>query len=212
MKLITDLGMLTSSGKAKTIARYGIYECEDCHEHIKANTYNVKKNNQKYCKSCSRRIVMTSHGLSKHPLHRVWSSMKQRCYNEKTDSYYFYGYRGIKVCDEWVNNFEKFYNWCIENKYKKGLEIDRIDSNRNYEPNNCRFTTRKIQTRNTRKLKRDNTSGYRCVRKSNSRWESYITVDYKSIYLGVFNTAALAAIAYDYYVDKNNLEHTKNFT
>ena len=74
--------------------------------------------------------------------------MKQRCYNKNDEAYKNYGKRNIKVCDEWKNNFESFYNWSIENGYKKGLSIDRIDVNGNYEPDNCRYITHKEQQNN----------------------------------------------------------------
>ena len=77
--------------------------------------------------------------------------MKQRCYNKNKDNYKWYGGRGISVCDEWLNNFMSFYDWSINNGYKDGLKIDRIDVNKNYCPENCRFITQKEQCRNTRK-------------------------------------------------------------
>lgn len=85
-------------------------------------------------------------------LYRIWSGIKSRCYNKKdTIKYATYGGRGIKVCDEWKKDFMAFYNWAVNNGYKDGLSIDRIDVNGNYEPNNCRWTTIKEQERNKRK-------------------------------------------------------------
>ncbi len=81
-------------------------------------------------------------------IYRLWGHMKERCTNPKKDNYDRYGGRGIKVCDEWMNNFELFKAWALDHGYKRGLQIDRIDSNGNYEPGNCRFVTGKINTRN----------------------------------------------------------------
>lgn len=87
--------------------------------------------------------------------------MKGRCYNPKNRSYKHYGGRGIKICDEWLNNFNAFYDWSMANgfsnqkspKGRRFLSIDRIDVNGNYEPSNCRWTTNEIQGQNTTKNK-----------------------------------------------------------
>lgn len=99
-------------------------------------------------------IKNIKHGMASkgkiHPLYRVWASMKSRCYNKKYHNYSDYGGRGIIICDAWINNYEIFHNWAIENGYKKGLSLDRENNNGNYEPSNCRWVTNKIQSRNRR--------------------------------------------------------------
>jgi len=89
----------------------------------------------------------TRHKLSKHPLYGKWSSMKARCNNRKDPGYKYYGKRNIKYFEDW-EDFIPFYEWAIKNGYKKGLTLDRINNDGNYEPNNCRFTDHKTQANN----------------------------------------------------------------
>ena len=79
------------------------------------------------------------HGLSNHRLYHIWSTMKQRCYNKKAPKYKDYGARGIRVCQEWLNDFQAFYNWAMDNGYKENLTIDRIDVDKGYSPGNCHW-------------------------------------------------------------------------
>lgn len=76
--------------------------------------------------------------------------MKARCRNKNSISYKNYGGRGINVCDEWLD-FKTFYDWAISNGYDENLEIDRIDNNKNYEPNNCRWVTKTFNRKHKRK-------------------------------------------------------------
>jgi len=80
--------------------------------------------------------------------------MKQRCYNRKHDHYPTYGGRGIRVCDEWLASFDAFQQWATQNGYRPGLQLDRIDNERGYTPDNCRFVTPADNARNKRPRER----------------------------------------------------------
>ena len=77
--------------------------------------------------------------------------MKRRCYNPNYKFYSYYGARGIKMCDDWRNNFVSFQQWALSHDYADNLTLDRIDVNGDYEPLNCRWVTRKIQQNNNRR-------------------------------------------------------------
>lgn len=83
-------------------------------------------------------------------LAHIWNNMKARCNNPKSTSYKNYGLRGISVCDEWENDYNKFKQWALNNGYSKELTLDRIDPDGNYCPNNCRWATPEQQANNTR--------------------------------------------------------------
>ena len=96
------------------------------------------------------RQLTTKHGCShKDKLYHIWKGIKARCYNPHNKRYKNYGGRGIKVCDEWKNDYLSFKNWALNNSYSDDLTIDRINNDGNYEPNNCRWVDIKTQQNNT---------------------------------------------------------------
>lgn len=82
-----------------------------------------------------------THGKSRTPMYNRWKNMCDRCSRQDNIAYNNYGGRGVTVCDEWRNSFEAFEEWALSNGYEQHLEIDRINTNGNYEPSNCRFIT-----------------------------------------------------------------------
>jgi len=104
-------------------------------------------------KSCGCKIKRKiKHGLSKSKLYGVWNGMKHRCYNTNFRQYKDYGGRGIQIDPIWRKDFNSFKYWAIRNGYKNGLELDRINNNKDYCSTNCRWVTHTENNRN----KRDN--------------------------------------------------------
>lgn len=90
------------------------------------------------------------HGVSRTALAAVRNAMIQRCCNSNSKDYPNYGGRGITVCAEWKSNPISFYDWAFSHGYKKGLCIERINNDGNYEPSNCKWATKEEQNNNQR--------------------------------------------------------------
>ena len=147
--------------------------------------------------------------MTLNKLYRTWYGIKRRCRSEKHFYYKNYGGRGIKMCDLWHDNFYEFEKWSLANGYQKGLQIDRINNDGNYEPSNCRYVERHVNAANKRSLK--NTSGYIGICKNASNaFIAKISIKNKEKHLGSFKTKIEAAIFRDVYIIKNNLPHTRN--
>ena len=208
--LIEDLGMMFHTESSKRKYRFGIYKCGLCGNEFRTQTSLVKNGNTMSCGCYQKRRVsetQKTHGLGYTRLYNTWTNIKTRILNSKNKEYNDYGGRGITICEEWKNDFMSFYNWAMLNGYSDELSIDRIDNDGNYEPSNCRWTTRTIQSRNQR-IYKSNTSGYKgvCYNKNNNKYKAQIKVNNKSIYLGYFQTAVEGAVAYNNYIIENNLE------
>ena len=163
-----------------------LWLCEcDCGNETVAAGYSLKSGNTKSC-GCYK----TEHpGHTKHSgcgtrLYRIYKNIKQRCYNAKSPIYRYYGARGIVMCDEWENSFEAFRDWAYSNGYRdtdkrSEYTIDRIDVTGNYCPDNCRWVSQKVQTRNTQRTRYATCNG---VTKSIGEWAEEWGVPYNTVY------------------------------
>lgn len=122
----------------------------DCGNYTTVRGDKLITGHTKSCGCLHKEAIHETHGKSKTRLYKTWQGMKKRCYNKTSRCYKDYGGRGIKICSEWKDDFMAFYNWSMINGYAENLEVDRIDNNKGYYPNNCRWATRKQQNRNTR--------------------------------------------------------------
>ena len=128
----------------------------DCGRVVIVPSYNLRSGNTKSCgcfNSAESKRRFTTHGKSTCRLHRVWDNMKQRCYNPSNARYHQYGGRGITICDAWRFDFQSFYDWAMshgydENAPKGKCTIDRIDNDKGYSPDNCRWVDMKVQRHN----------------------------------------------------------------
>lgn len=168
----------------------------DCGNSVTVKAGHLRSGNTKSC-GCYREDTITRHGLYKHPLYKVHSSIKSRCYNTKCRGFKNYGGRGITVCERWLESFENFYE-DVSDGYADGLELDRIDSDGEYSPENTRWATKQQNSFN-RRAYCDKSSKHKGVSfiKKNGKWLASITKDQKCIRLGEFSDEELAATAYN---------------
>ena len=146
-----------SKGTTKYKNKYFVNCICDCGKETAKSLSSIRQGSTRSC-GCLSNENKTSHGMNDTKLNGVWRDMKYRCSNPNSKYFKNYGGRGIRVCSEW-NEFEEFYKWSVNNGYKEGLSIDRINSNGNYAPSNCRWVDMKTQQRNrgnNRKVEYDN--------------------------------------------------------
>lgn len=130
------------------------YECLcECGNSITVRGESIRCGHTSSCGCRQREVVHNlklDHGLCGTAIYRCWASMIQRCYSPKNKHYGNYGGRGITVCAEWRDDFKIFCEWAINAGWKIGLEIDRIENDKGYSPDNCHIVTKSVNQRNKR--------------------------------------------------------------
>lgn len=146
---------------------------------------NLKTGEVKSCGCLSHKPAWNkTHGLSNTRLYWKWNGMKRRCYDEKDSHYKDYGGRGIKICEEWLNDFYAFYCWAMATGGDdKNLTIERIDVNGDYSPENCTWADRKTQSNNRRNC---HFFTYNEKTQNLMQWCEELNLNYKLVYERIF--------------------------
>lgn len=149
-------------------------------------------------------------------LYSVWREMNRRCYSPNNCNYHKYGAKGIRVYEEWKracdggkDGFKNFEKWALNNGYKPGLTIDRLNPYKNYSPDNCRWVDYYNQN-NKLTIKEKNTSGYVGIsRNSHGRegWRVRISAFGKRIQIGIYKEKKEAVEARNKFIIDNNLSY-----
>lgn len=184
--------------------------CE-CGTEKSVRVSDLKSGDSRSC-GCLNREQSTKHGGRQTRLYGTWVRMIQRCINPNNKRYKYYGGRGISVCDEWRSSFANFRDWAKSTGYKDHLTLDRVNNDKGYWPENCRFVTQVVQCQNRRMLS-SNTSGYIGVsyHRRCKKWQAEASHQGHRAYLGLFDTVIEAAIARDAYVRKYYESPVLNF-
>lgn len=164
--------------KTKTNHKYFVCKC-DCGKEVIVRGSCIVQQKTKSCGCLAREKSKereTKHGMFGTRIYNIWAGLKRRCYDSKVQSYKWYGGKGIKYCKEW-EDFSNFYDWAIKNGYNDGLSIDRIDSNSDYSPENCRWVDNITQGRNKKSNKVIEYNGEKhCL----SEWAELYNINYST--------------------------------
>jgi len=150
----------------------------DCGNITRVSTNHIGDGHTISC-GCFQQERRFKHKKSKTRLHRIWLLMNFRCRDAGKESQKYYGSRGIRVCDDWMYDFNLFYKWAVLHGYLECLTIDRIDNNKGYFPDNCRWVKREDQSRNIRRniyLTNNNETRLLCD------WARYYGLTYNTVY------------------------------
>lgn len=161
---------------------HSLWLCEcSCGNQVIVTGTNLKRGVTTSC-GCKRNEIavdrLKTHGMYGTRLYHSWAGMMRRCNNPNDRLYHRYGGRGISICDEW-KDFAKFSKWAVENGYSDDLTIDRINNDKGYYPENCRWTNRITQSNNTSQNHRIT---YNNITKTIAEWSRVFELSYNTLY------------------------------
>lgn len=175
-------GNLTVLSKENRNSKNTHYNCLCvCGNKTVVSRPNLKSGHTQSCGCLNKKILKdmhTTHNQSKTPLYAVWNGIIQRCENKNNNGYDNYGGRGIAMCEEWRNSYDVFSKWAKSNGYDNGLQIDRIDNYKGYNPSNCRFVTFSENQKNKRPYFHKGRGV--TFDKNRNKWIARITANYKN--------------------------------
>lgn len=170
-------GRLIVLGFSHYIKAAAVWDCKcECGNTKKIRMRCLLSGDTKSC-GCIGKFTTTT-GFNNDRIYKCWNHMIDRCTNPKSDRYKNYGARGIKVCDEWANDYHTFREWAIKNGYSEKLSIDRIDVNGNYEPSNCKWSTEKEQMNN---MTRNHFYEYNGKKQTIAQWAEEYGMTYRQL-------------------------------
>lgn len=160
------------------LLEHTLNECKDFYKTTAGGIKFLEKHFNVKCLIEKGGIQTWARTYNKGRVRYVYYDMLKRCYDEKNKYFYRYGARGIIVCDEWKNDCRTFYAWAKDSGYCEGLTLDRIDNNKWYSPDNCRWTTYKVQTKNRECTRWIEFNG---ERKTLKEWADTIGISYNAL-------------------------------
>lgn len=203
-KLVGETYMRYPTEKSTKKARYGLYECQYCGSEFETVSQSIKSGSTKSC-GCLRRDTQ---GLRQNRFYSTWHNMKSRCFKVTNKEYKNYGGRGITVCKEWLSS-ATFIDWCESTHPNiNNYSLDRIDNDKGYSPDNCRWADATTQNINQR-IKKNNTSGFVGIywNNKNNNWRTFIYFNNIRFNIGSFPTIEDAVLARDNYIIENKFPH-----
>lgn len=205
-KLVKELGMKFPTELSKRRSRYGLYECQYCGKEFETRTYNVRNGHTMSCGCLVGRAGI--HLFYKHKFYATWVNILARCLNTSHRDYAGYGGRGITVCEEWLD-VATFVAWAeATHPNISGVSVDRIDNDKGYSPDNCRWADSTTQSINKR-IQKNNTSGILGInwKTRDEVWVAQLSIQNKKKHIGQFKNIEDAILARNEYILANNLPH-----